>query len=547
MLDNMAIDKYGKITLVEDVGNSPHLGKVWQYNPATDTLIQIGKHDSARFGGIGLTPTAPFTQDEESSGVIDASEILGPGMFLIDVQAHYTPPTNATEAVEGGQFLAIFNPYSFGTSTAPDTVRVILDSGSTATGVALGKPATADNCGVASVTNDAPSAFPVGTTTVTWTVTDVNGNSTMATQIVIVSRKGNQLPVVTITSPANGTTYPAGTTIDLNATASDPDGSIVKVEFYNNGIKFAQDSTAPYQFTGNEVYPADYVLTAKAFDNNGDSAVSDTVRITVSGCSGTGSISAEGFFEIPGSQLISLASSPKFPNNPDVKASLNKFEYGPNIGDNYGARVRGYICAPQTGNYVFYISSDDQSELWLSTDENPANISRVAYVNSYTGFRQWLATPTQRSVPIRLVKGVKYYIETVHKEGGGTDHLSVGWQLPNGAFEGPIAGGSLIPWEAAGGGGSFEEAMAAGAGDVKALTVKVQPNPSSGHFTITTKSNSETLLTFRVVDVLGRVVENRTNVPANGTIELGANYGKGVYFVEVVQESQVRRLKLVKQ
>ncbi len=53
--------------------------------------------------------------------------------------------------------------------------------------VALGTPATADNCGVATVTNNAPAVFPVGATTVTWTVTDVHGNTATAPQIVTVT------------------------------------------------------------------------------------------------------------------------------------------------------------------------------------------------------------------------------------------------------------------------------------------------------------------------------------------------------------------------
>ena len=72
-------------------------------------------------------------------------------------------------------------------------LRVLLDvnvgtnTDCTATGVALGTPITSDNCGVASVTNDAPAVFPLGTTTVTWTVTDDNGNSNTCIQIVTVS------------------------------------------------------------------------------------------------------------------------------------------------------------------------------------------------------------------------------------------------------------------------------------------------------------------------------------------------------------------------
>jgi hypothetical protein len=104
MLDNMTIDRYGHILLQEDVGNNPHLGKIWQYDIATDKLTQLAQHDPSRF----LTGGANFlTQDEESSGIIDAQDILGPGWFLLDVQAHYNLDG---ELVQGGQLLALYNP-----------------------------------------------------------------------------------------------------------------------------------------------------------------------------------------------------------------------------------------------------------------------------------------------------------------------------------------------------------------------------------------------------------------------------------------------------
>jgi Bacterial protein of unknown function (DUF839) len=104
MLDNLAIDNYGNILLQEDVGNQPHNGKIWQYNIASDRLTLLAQHDPARFA----PPTAPYTQDEESSGIIDMEEILGAGWFLLDVQAHYN--INDPELVQGGQLLAMFNP-----------------------------------------------------------------------------------------------------------------------------------------------------------------------------------------------------------------------------------------------------------------------------------------------------------------------------------------------------------------------------------------------------------------------------------------------------
>jgi hypothetical protein len=86
------------------------------------------------------------------------------------------------------------------TITCPTNVAVTTDLGScVATAVALGTPTTADNCSVASVTNDAPTSYPVGTTTVTWIVTDANGLTASCAQTVTVT--DNQVP--TITCPIN--------------------------------------------------------------------------------------------------------------------------------------------------------------------------------------------------------------------------------------------------------------------------------------------------------------------------------------------------------
>lgn len=101
MLDNMTIDGSGHVLLQEDVGNQAHIGKVWRYDIATDALSTIAQHDPSRF----ITGGANFlTQNEESSGILDVSHILGAGRFLISQMAHYA--TN-TELVEGGQLLLL--------------------------------------------------------------------------------------------------------------------------------------------------------------------------------------------------------------------------------------------------------------------------------------------------------------------------------------------------------------------------------------------------------------------------------------------------------
>jgi hypothetical protein len=79
------------------------------------------------------------------------------------------------------------------------------------------------------------------------------------------------------------------------------------------------------------------------------------------------------------------------------------------------------------------------------------------------------------------------------------------------------------------------------------LQLFAQPNPSGTHFTLHTLSSSDRPATIRVVDVLGRVIEVRSNVAANGVLTIGHNYRPGVYFVQATQGIQTITLKLVKQ
>jgi hypothetical protein len=104
-LDNITANGRGQLILQEDPGNRAYLARVWRYDPANDELEPLAQADPRRFA----PPTPdPFTQEEESSGVIDVSEILGEGWYLLDVQAHYalTDP----ELFQGGQLLAMHIP-----------------------------------------------------------------------------------------------------------------------------------------------------------------------------------------------------------------------------------------------------------------------------------------------------------------------------------------------------------------------------------------------------------------------------------------------------
>jgi hypothetical protein len=123
------------------------------------------------------------------------------------------------------------------------------------------------------------------------------------------------------------------------------------------------------------------------------------------------------------------------------------------VGQDFAARLHGYLTAPLTGAYTFWISCDDNGELNLSTDESPANKQRIAHVTgspAWTDYVEWHKFPTQKSQLVQLIAGQRYYVEALLKEDIAEDHLAVGWLKPGQAGSEPseiIPGGQLSPPE----------------------------------------------------------------------------------------------------
>ncbi len=159
-----------------------------------------------------------------------------------------------------------------------------------------------------------------------------------------------------------------------------------------------------------------------------------------------GFIAHEYWLNIDGSTVEDLTKSPAFAGKPSGSSLREMFEAPVNLADKFGARMRGYVHPPASGAYTFWISSDDGSELWLSSDEIPAKKRLIASCPWASGPRDWTRAPSTKSAPIPLTAGKRYYIEALHKEGGGDDHLAVGWTLPDNTEERPIPGSRLSPF-----------------------------------------------------------------------------------------------------
>lgn len=160
----------------------------------------------------------------------------------------------------------------------------------------------------------------------------------------------------------------------------------------------------------------------------------------------TGSITRHLWTGVPGTAVAGLTQLPAYPHSPSDTGTLGSFQAPVNSGDNYGARVFGWVHAPVSGTYTFFIHSDDNSELWLSTTSSPDQRRLIASVPGWTNPDEWGKYPEQTSVGITLEAGKFYFIEALHKEGTGGDNLGVAWTYPRQSRV-IIPGNRLIPWQ----------------------------------------------------------------------------------------------------
>ena len=133
---------------------------------------------------------------------------------------------------------------------------------------------------------------------------------------------------------------------------------------------------------------------------------------------------------------------------PSESAVIEAFEGPTNVAELYHARYRGYVIAPLTGAYRFWIASDDGSSLLLGGSADPASTRRIAGVSGWTNSREWTREAGQRSEAIPLKAGQRYYIEARHDQGLGGENLAVRWELPDGTIEEPIPAHRLEPFVA---------------------------------------------------------------------------------------------------
>ena len=237
---------------------------------------------------LGETTSAPyqFTWTGMSAGsyaiTTKATDNLGATTTssAVNIQVNNPAPVNQAPTV------ALMSPVTNATFTAPATINVMVtasDTDGSVTKVEFFTGATKLGESTAAPYQFSWSNVSAGTYSLTAKATDNQGATTTSGVVTIQVKTTpvNQPPTIALTSPVTNATFSDPATVALTAAASDADGVVAKVEFFNGSTKLGETISTPYQLTWTSVSAGTYTLTAKATDNLGAATTSGSVTIQV--------------------------------------------------------------------------------------------------------------------------------------------------------------------------------------------------------------------------------------------------------------------------
>ncbi|MDQ8181858.1 DUF1800 family protein [Pelagicoccus sp. SDUM812005] len=192
--------------------------------------------------------------------------------------------------------------------------------------------------------------------------------------------------------------------------------------------------------------PGTYQISLTASD--GSHFATDSLRVTVAPAyaDNIGSITREVWLDLPGYRMDDLLNSERFPESPDIVDTIDSFDLPRHWADYYGTRVRGYLIAPESGDYQFYVSADDYARVSINTNgQSFDGLQQIINSEGYSDYLRWDRRSDQASLPIRLNAGQAYPIELLHREKSGGDHAVLAWKRPGSDQIEVIAGNFLSP------------------------------------------------------------------------------------------------------
>jgi hypothetical protein len=297
----------------------------------------------------------------------------------------------------------------------------------------------------------------------------------------------------------------------------------IKVQLTNNSTNFGNSTRATVQagtgtiefpFTVSTTVPngSAYIFVAHIIEAAATPEViiksSNTSNITVSNGISTGrcitddgNLLRETWYDMPGKTIKTLTDSPLYPSNANSADYLAAYQSSKlDTGDDYAERVRGYIIPTTSGKYTFYITGDDEVELYLSTTDSTAEKALIASVKGWTFEEEIDKYKSQQSQTITLEAGKRYYTELLHKEGDFLDHFAVYWTGPGITEPTIIGSANIAPWDNC---ASPRQAIT----DTEPFTV--YPNPTSDYIFVDIKRFQEKTVDVVLQNQLGQVIKTQ--------------------------------------
>jgi hypothetical protein len=252
-------------------------------------------------------------------------------------------------------------------------------------------------------------------------------------------------------------------------------GKPVKLDFHRaptdvavNGIRYIPLTVTVEDKHGRTIREGNYNITIRLKSADGGKLSGTLTEPAVNGVATFADlkINAPGsdYRLVANATRLKRAVSPKFSVGPgtgpiyDWWTSFNSFTNVPSgekfLADavilpvanasEFAARIHGYILAPETGGYCFWLDNENVSELWLSPDDDSAHAVKIAEVTGATPYCKWPHTHEAGSAPVKLAAGQRYYFEVRQWQPGGSTQFALRWQLPDGREERPVPAYRII-------------------------------------------------------------------------------------------------------
>jgi len=236
--------------------------------------------------------------------------------------------------------------------------------------------------------------------------------------------------------------------VNLDGSGSYDPGTIVSYawDFGDGTSSTSQSPVKSFTETGG------HQVTLTVTDNDGligqATRVITVLSLTPPQCMGAaGSVLSEMWSPLSGITVADLVNSPNYPNTPTSSTFLSSLSTPVDASDNYGRRIRGYIVPPQSGNYVFTTTGDDNVAVYLGLNAEPAHKRLICSIPGWTVVGDFVKYPEQTSATISLQAGAYYYVEILQKEGTGGDHVNLYWQTPSSSTRTLVPGSALVRWQ----------------------------------------------------------------------------------------------------